>query len=146
METEPIAVAVVQTSGRYLIGQRPPGKPLAGKWEFPGGKILLGETPEAAAKRECLEETGLEVLVVAPFPEVVHQYDHGAVRLHFFSCSPIDPASEPRDPFRWVEAAELGDYEFPEANQSLVMFLLNNNNNNNSSSSSSKKKKTGISE
>ena len=121
-----IAIAVVQHQGRYLIGQRPSGKPLAGKWEFPGGKILPGETAEVSAARECLEETGLGVLVVAPFPEIVHQYAHGKVHLHFFSCSPIDSAVEPREPFRWVEAAELGEYEFPEANRVLVAFLLEN--------------------
>lgn len=119
-----IAIAVVQHQGRYLIGQRPPGKPLAGKWEFPGGKVHSGESPEAAAARECLEETGLEVLVVAPFPEFVHHYEHGSVHLHFFSCTPLDPSTVPHDSFRWVEAEQLGRYEFPEANASLVEFLV----------------------
>ena len=57
----PIAVAVVEHDGRYLVGQRPAHVPLGGFWEFPGGKVERGETPEAAAIRECLEETGLTV-------------------------------------------------------------------------------------
>lgn len=58
----PIAIAVVQHADQFLIGQRPAGLVLSGYWEFPGGKIQLGETPEAAAVRECLEETGLSTL------------------------------------------------------------------------------------
>ena len=67
-----IAIAVVEHAGRYLIGRRPDGVPLAGLWEFPGGKVQLSETAEQAAERECLEETGLEVAVGEAYPAVVH--------------------------------------------------------------------------
>ena len=123
MEPTPIANAVVQHADRFLIGRRPEDVPLAGKWEFPGGKIRDGETPEAAAMRECREETGLEVTVVAAYPEVSHEYDHGRVHLHFLAATPVDPATEPKRPFRWVPANELGEYEFPAANAELVAFL-----------------------
>lgn len=123
MKPTAISIAVVQHQGRFLIGRRPPGKPLAGLWEFPGGKILPGETPEQAAVRECREETGVDALVVAPFPDVVHHYDHGPVHLYFFSCSPVDPVAEPLAPFRWVEVVDLRRYEFPEANSRLLDFL-----------------------
>src|SRR5262245_23048023 len=88
-EPTPIAIAVVEHAGRYLVGRRPEGVPLAGLWEFPGGKVRDGETPEKAAASECLEETGLEVHVGQAYPEVVHAYEHGQVRLSFFACTPV---------------------------------------------------------
>ena len=118
-----IAIAVVEHDGRYLIGRRGEGAPLAGLWEFPGGKIQAGETAELAAARECLEETGLAVEVGPAYPSVSHQYAHGEVALEFFACRPLEPARIPKAPFRWVLAADLGDYEFPEANGGLVAYL-----------------------
>ncbi len=119
-----IAIAVVEHAERFLIGKRPAGVPLAGLWEFPGGKIQPGETPEQAAERECGEETGLQVVIGAAYPSVVHQYDHDRLRLHFFSATPVDPEQTPLPPFRWVARGELGEYEFPSANQALVKHLL----------------------
>ena len=118
-----IAIAVVEHHGRYLIGRRPVGVPLAGYWEFPGGKVQAGETAEQAAARECLEETGLEVAVGEPYPAVVHQYAHGKVALEFLACRPLEPEQVPHSPFRWVLAADLGEYQFPEANGGLVAYL-----------------------
>lgn len=118
-----IAVAVVEHAGHYLIGRRPEGVPLAGQWEFPGGKVQAGETPRQAAARECLEETNLAVAVGEAYPVVVHDYKHGRVALEFFTCRPHDPSSPPKAPFRWVPAAELAGYEFPEANAALVAEL-----------------------
>jgi mutator protein MutT len=92
-------------------------------WEFPGGKVQAGETAKQAAARECLEETGLAVEVGPAFPQVVHQYAHGKVALEFFACRPLEPERAPKSPFRWVLAAELGQYEFPEANGGLVAYL-----------------------
>ena len=127
MPTEPIeiAIAVVEHDGRFLIGLRPGGAPLAGLWEFAGGKVEPGETPQTAAARECLEETGLAVEVGQPYPDIVHQYDHGRLRLHFFRCRPLDPQALPAERFRWVTAGELSHYEFPAANQALTAYLAN---------------------
>ncbi len=120
----PIAIAVVEHAGQLLIGQRPPGVALAGLWEFPGGKIEPHETPEAAAVRECLEETGLTALPLFRYPEHVQQYDHDRVRLFFIACRLADgQPSEPRAPFRWVARATLSDYEFPVGNARLLDLL-----------------------
>ena len=124
LELLPISIAVVQHAGRFLIGRRPEGVPLSGLWEFPGGKIQPGETAEQAAVRECKEETGLAALLAAPYPDVVHEYDHGSIRLHFFACTPLDPEAKPKPPFCWVAASELTDYEFPAANAALIDHLI----------------------
>jgi 8-oxo-dGTP diphosphatase len=118
-----IAIAVVEHAGRYLIGQRPAGVPLAGLWEFPGGKVRAGETPALAAARECLEETGLAVRVGDRISQIVHAYEHARVRLHFFACTPLDASRPPAAPFRWTPAGELCQHEFPAANAGIVRFL-----------------------
>ena len=125
-EPTPIAIAVVRQGDRFLIGQRPASVALANYWEFPGGKVEPGETPPAAAVRECLEETGLHVRVLFAYPEHVQQYDHGRVRLFFFACEPQQPAENPIAPYRWVQRDELSTYEFPAGNRRLVEILLGN--------------------
>jgi 8-oxo-dGTP diphosphatase len=119
----PIAIAVVEQDGQFLIGRREAGVALAGLWEFPGGKVEPGETPEQAAVRECREETGLTVAVVGAYERVEHRYAHGDVVLHFFACRPIEAGQTPHARFRWVPADELVHYEFPPANAALVERL-----------------------
>jgi 8-oxo-dGTP diphosphatase len=83
----PIDVAVgilVNAHGDVLLGQRPEGKPYAGYWEFPGGKVETGESIEHALKREFLEELGVEVISATEWCGVEHVYEHAHVRLHFF--------------------------------------------------------------
>ncbi len=121
---QPIAVAVVRHHGRVLIAKRPIGVPLAGMWEFPGGKVREDENPSAAAARECREETGLEVCVGPLYEQVVYPYQHGTLRLSFFAATPVDPSQPPREPFRWVAIADLGRYAFPPANAGMLAKLL----------------------
>lgn len=122
-----IAVAVVEHEGKFLVGTRPKGVALAGYAEFPGGKVEAGETPAEAAARECQEETGLECMVLEPYPDVVHHYAHARVRLFFFACRVNDPTQPPQPPFRWVPRAELAMLKFPEANGALVEYLVRAN-------------------
>jgi mutator protein MutT len=122
-----IAVAVVENNDRFLIGQRPPGVALAGLWEFPGGKVEPEEIVADAAVRECLEETGLPVVAVGEISRVTQEYAHGLVEVAFIACKPAPAIEEQRvlrQPFRWVERAELSRYEFPAANAALVAQLL----------------------
>lgn len=118
-----IAVAVVELGGHYLAGRRPAGVPLAGLWEFPGGKIEAGESAEQAAARECLEETGVTIRVGAAYPVIDHQYEHGRVRLTFFACTPIEPSVQPMRPFEWLSMEQLADLPFPAANAALIQLL-----------------------
>lgn len=118
-----IAVAVVRDGNRYLIGQRPPGVPLAGLWEFPGGKVRSDESPAEAAVRECREETGLEITIDGEYPRVEHTYDHGRLMLHFFAARPHITGAEPTSPFRWMPAGDLDRLEFPAANAGILKAL-----------------------
>src|SRR5262245_42127542 len=120
----PIAIAVVEWQGRFLVGQRPAGVPLSGLWEFPGGKIEPGESPEEAAVRECREEAGLAVEALSRYPEHVQQYDHDRLTLYFIACRPAaDAALDPQPPFRWVPRAELSQYEFPRGNRGVLEII-----------------------
>lgn len=119
-----VAIAVVQHEGRFLVGTRPAGVPLAGMAEFPGGKVQAGESPVEAAARECLEESGLMVEVGGEYFSTVQQYDHGLLEVHFFRCRVVGDKPAPHAPFRWVDAAELASLDFPAANGPLTEILL----------------------
>ena len=122
-----IAIAVVLWEECVLVGERGPDVPLTGFWEFPGGKVEQGETPAAAAERECLEETGLQIDAGEAYPTTDHAYEHDHVRLHFFKCalrkSASELPSEPRPPFRWVKMDSLTAEKFPPANAGIIKIL-----------------------
>ncbi|MDG3004413.1 (deoxy)nucleoside triphosphate pyrophosphohydrolase [Paludisphaera mucosa] len=119
-------IGVIRRGDRFLIRRRPPGTVYAGYWEFPGGKVEPGETPEQATVRECLEETGLAVVATRLRSVVEHAYPHGRVRLHFFDCTPADPVAEPAPEHAciWVPAKGLAGYRFPEANDAILAQLV----------------------
>jgi 8-oxo-dGTP diphosphatase len=121
-----VAVAIIRRGDQFLIRLRPAGTFYAGYWEFPGGKCEPGESPAAAAERECLEETGLTVIVGRLRRVITHRYPHGLVELHFFDCTPADVIAELANDLgcRWVHVTELPAYRFPEANEPLIDDLL----------------------
>jgi mutator protein MutT len=103
--------------GRVLVGVRA-RDPWAGYAEFPGGKVLPGETPEAAVRREVLEECGVRVRVT----ELLARVPGEGVDLHFFLCALEDPAdgARPAPPFRWVPVEELSSLRFPTPNAAAL--------------------------
>lgn len=122
-----VVVAVIEHHGRYLITQRTESAVLPLLWEFPGGRVEDGETDEHALGRELRERIGVEVEVNSLIGEHVHEYSGYDVHLHMFACS-LGPGREPRSlavrDVRWVTSAELGDYEFPPADQHNMDRLL----------------------
>jgi 8-oxo-dGTP diphosphatase len=118
-------IGLIARDGRFLVRMRPPGTVYAGFWEFPGGKCEPGEVPAEAVRRECLEETGLRVLVGRLRHRTRYRYPHGLVELHFHDCTPEDQAAEPAEEtgFRWVAANELKALKFPEANEAVLSEL-----------------------
>lgn len=118
-----IAIALVKHADQLLIGLRPAQVPLAGYWEFPGGKTRPGETPEEAAARECQEETGLRIRPLGLYLTHVQQYAHDCLRLQFVLCEPIGPPSNPTPPFRWVPRSDLPQYNFPSGNRPVLQRL-----------------------
>ena len=122
-----VCVALVDDAGRVLLARRPAGKPMAGLWEFPGGKLQPGETPEAALARELREELGIEVapLALAPLTFASHAYETFHVLLLLYLCRHWsgDPTACEGQSLAWVTAARLEDYAMPPADQPLVAAL-----------------------
>ena len=122
-----VACALVDVDGRVLIAKRPQGRPLAGLWEFPGGKVEDGETPEAALIRELDEELGIEVkpACLAPFTFASHAYETFHLLMPLFLCRKWGGEVHPREgqEIAWVRANRLGDYEMPPADEPLRAML-----------------------
>jgi len=121
------AVALVDVDGRVLLAQPPAGKPMAGLWEFPGGKVDPGETPETALIRELAEELGIDVAAscLAPFTFASHSYPDFHLLMPLYICRKWSgiPAAREGQRFAWVRPARLGDYPMPPADTPLVAML-----------------------
>ena len=121
------AVALIDPDGRVLLGQRPAGKHLAGLWEFPGGKVQPGETPEVALIRELAEELGIDVVAscLAPFTFASHAYPEFHLLMPLYVCRRWDGlvrAQEGQD-LAWVRPNRLKDYPMPPADVPLIAHL-----------------------
>lgn len=121
------ACALIDADGRVLLAKRPPGRPLAGLWEFPGGKIEPGETPEAALVRELEEELAIKVSpkCLAPFTFASHGYEAFHLLMPLYLCRRWEgevTALQGQE-LAWVRAKRLADYAMPPADEPLRAML-----------------------
>ena len=121
------AMALVDADGRVLLARRPEGKTMAGLWEFPGGKLLPGETPEAALIRELKEELGLDITesCLAPFTFASHRYEDFHLLMPLFVCRVWDgtPVALEGQELKWLRPGEMKNLEMPPADAPLVAML-----------------------
>ncbi len=121
------AVALIDADGRVLLAQRPEGKSLAGLWEFPGGKVDPGESPEAALIRELREELGIETKAscLAPLTFASHSYDDFHLLMPLFACRRWEGIATGREgqTLAWVRPEKLRDYPMPPADIPLIPIL-----------------------
>ena len=126
MKRVDVAIGVVVRDGKILICQRPAEGPLAGYWEFPGGKKEQTETLEQTLVRELREELTIEVDDLKALAEIEFEYPATRVRLHPFLCRHRSGAAVPlaSQQLRWVRPRELREYRFPPANDALIEELI----------------------
>jgi 8-oxo-dGTP diphosphatase len=121
------AVALIDADGRVLLAQRPAGRPMAGLWEFPGGKVEPGETPEAALIRELHEELGIETWssCLAPLSFASHGYPDFHLLMPLFACRRWQGEMHAREgqTLAWVRPAEMRAYPMPPADLPLIPVL-----------------------
>lgn len=122
------ACALIDADRRILIAQRPEGKSLAGLWEFPGGKVEKGETPEETLIRELAEELGIvtQVPCLAPLTFASHTYDDFHLLMPLYICRRYEGIARGLEgqAVKWVRVRDLRDYPMPPADEPLVPFLV----------------------
>ncbi|MBB3658983.1 8-oxo-dGTP diphosphatase [Rhizobium sp. BK650] len=121
------ACALIDADGRILLAQRPEGKSLAGLWEFPGGKVEFGETPEETLVRELDEELGISTKVpcLAPLTFASHSYDTFHLLMPLYICRRYEgiPHGREGQAIKWVRPQALRDYPMPPADEPLIPVL-----------------------
>ena len=122
-----VAAALYDAQGRVLIADRPPGKHMAGRWEFPGGKVADGETLSDALSRELNEELGITVSAAQPLVDLTHDYPDRRVELHLWVVQGYtgEPRSLDGQRLKWVEPARLFDEDILEADLPFIEALQN---------------------
>ncbi|KRA98140.1 NTP pyrophosphohydrolase [Devosia sp. Root685] len=122
-----VACALIDTDRRVLIAQRPEGKHMANMWEFPGGKVEPGETPEAAIIRELREELDVETkeACLAPLSFASHTYEHMHLLMPLYVCRRWQgtPIAKEHQALKWVRPQALRDYPMPPADEPLIAAL-----------------------
>jgi 8-oxo-dGTP diphosphatase len=121
-----VAAALYHGDGRILIAERPPGKHMAGRWEFPGGKVAAGESEAAALARELREELGVDVTASRPYMRLKHSYDDRDVELSMWIVERFhgEPQGLDGQRLKWVRPERLGDEDILEADLPFVKALL----------------------
>ena len=120
-----VVAAVIEQNGRFLVAKRLEGTHLAGCWEFPGGKVHDGETPEAALAREIAEELGCEILDLREIFNTAHNYPERTVELSFYRGELVGaPQAALGQELRWITRDEFGSLEFPPADAELISGLI----------------------
>jgi len=121
------ACALIDADGRILLAQRPEGKSLAGLWEFPGGKVEAGETPEETLVRELQEELGIQTKIacLAPLTFASHTYETFHLLMPLYICRRYEgiPHGREGQAIKWVRSQTLRDYPMPPADEPLIPFL-----------------------
>lgn len=121
------AVALIDVDGRVLLAKRPEGKAMAGLWEFPGGKVHEGETPEQTVVRELMEELGVDTRqsCLAPIGFASHAYEAFHLLMPLYVCRTWrgTPVPRERQELAWVRPVRLGDYAMPPADAPLIPIL-----------------------
>jgi 8-oxo-dGTP diphosphatase len=122
-----VAVALIDVDGRILLAQRPPGKKMAGLWEFPGGKVDVGETPETALVRELREELDIDTRrsCLAPLTFASHAYDDFHLMMPLYLCRIWQGTPRPVEGqvLKWVRPYDMGGFDMPPADLPLVAML-----------------------
>ena len=122
-----VACALIDSDGRILLAQRPEGKSLAGLWEFPGGKVEAGETPEETLVRELHEELGIttKIACLAPLSFASHSYEKFHLLMPLYVCRRYEgiPHGKEGQAIKWVKPQALRDYPMPPADEPLIPVL-----------------------
>ena len=121
-----VAAALFDASGRVLIAERPAGKHMAGRWEFPGGKVAAGEAEETALARELEEELGIDVIEARPMMRLTHRYPDREVELSLWVVDRYrgEPRALDGQRLKWVERAQLDREDILEADRPFVAALV----------------------
>jgi 8-oxo-dGTP diphosphatase len=121
-----VAAALVDATGRVLIAERPAGKHMAGRWEFPGGKVAPGESEEAALARELEEELGVEVIDARPMMRLTHRYPDREVELSMWVVERYqgEPRALDGQRLKWVRRTDLSGEDILEADRPFVAALV----------------------
>lgn len=126
MKKNDISIAIVKNSeDLFLISFRPKDVHQGGKWEFPGGKVEMGELPEQAMSRELFEEVGLIAVDPQLLESKVFDYGDRMLKLHFYLVTQFSGEAQSKEsqPIKWVSKNQLALYEFPEANKTVIKLL-----------------------
>lgn len=122
-----VVAALIVRDGKLMIAQRPAGKHMAGKWEFPGGKIEKGETPEQALERELSEELGVKTQTGRIYHAICHSYPEKDVLLLFYRSRLVEGEPRPIEEadIRWIEEAQIREFDWAEADAPLIDLIEN---------------------